>query len=734
MKLYRRLLTSYLLVCLIPLLLSLYTTVRLERGVQDSILSDQESVVVSIQRETDQKLSDAASTAGVLLADSTITHLAERYDFSDADTLLQEQVIETLLNSRRQQQAITHAFVFFCRSGRLVSESRGYSPDVIDLYSESVDIPYQVFAAALLKAGENYSYTVQPVVDREGLTYLLVSCNLYTPDYKERLACVGLLMRVPWNLLQWEGENSEIFLMQGGVKIFGSPLTGEAVRRMEDGQPQGELTLDGGAYVYMLEPSEVCDMQYGFLTAQAEYYQGVRLLQIQILCEILIYVLFGIAASIFFSRRSWSPYQKVLDFVRARCAANPDLNSFESVQRALQSIADEKDRLQNRLSQSDAQRQARYISRYLLGFSSDSSALSQYIEDGQPYRLVLFSLIRPESSEFFRNVPKNRYAETLEMLYFAVRNILEEILLEDRDGVSILIEDCVVFAVQETPEGGVIDKLDTAVRMTEQALSLAVACYAGPSCRSLREGPAAWEEVQRLYREDAYWGRQRQPGVRLNQGEAGGFVSLYPAHARELAVQLQAGDFPRARESLETILREDLEAPGVVGWVVRNRVTGLAQMLAAMLPDGGGAYLREISGGSSGGDQSRLLREMFAAIEEGAALAKAPPAPDRNAQLVETVRQYIEANYQDPALNASMVADHLSLSLSTLSRRFKNAAGHGLLDEIHLVRLRHAKALLQGGMTVRETAEKTGYIESRAMIRAFKRYEGVTPGQYAGNQ
>ena len=30
------------------------------------------------------------------------------------------------------------------------------------------------------------------------------------------------------------------------------------------------------------------------------------------------------------------------------------------------------------------------------------------------------------------------------------------------------------------------------------------------------------------------------------------------------------------------------------------------------------------------------------------------------------------------------------------------------------------------------TAEKTGYVESRAMIRAFKRYEGMTPGQYAG--
>ena len=44
--------------------------------------------------------------------------------------------------------------------------------------------------------------------------------------------------------------------------------------------------------------------------------------------------------------------------------------------------------------------------------------------------------------------------------------------------------------------------------------------------------------------------------------------------------------------------------------------------------------------------------------------------------------------------------------------------------------LEAAKKLLKEGKTVRETAELTGYGDSRALIRAFKRYEGSTPGQY----
>ncbi len=111
-------------------------------------------------------------------------------------------------------------------------------------------------------------------------------------------------------------------------------------------------------------------------------------MQGQLLLEIIIYIFFGIFASIFFSRRTWSPFQKILDFVGARCTGNA--KSFESVQRALQSLADEKDILENRLREETRQAHRRYISRFLLGFSSDSSALSQYIEDGQPYRLLLF--------------------------------------------------------------------------------------------------------------------------------------------------------------------------------------------------------------------------------------------------------------------------------------------------------------------------------------------------------
>ena len=132
--------------------------------------------------------------------------------------------------------------------------------------------------------------------------------------------------------------------------------------------------------------------------------------------------------------------------------------------------------------------------------------------------------------------------------------------------------------------------------------------------------------------------------------------------------------------------------------------------------------------------QYETAREMEAGLRElfdGISWEPKSELSELKRELTGSVREFIRANYQDQALNASMIADHLGMNLSTLSHQYKAATGCGLLDELHAVRLEAAKKLLTEGASVRETAERTGYADPRALIRAFKRYEGITPGQYA---
>ena len=57
--------------------------------------------------------------------------------------------------------------------------------------------------------------------------------------------------------------------------------------------------------------------------------------------------------------------------------------------------------------------------------------------------------------------------------------------------------------------------------------------------------------------------------------------------------------------------------------------------------------------------------------------------------------------------------------------------GEKVLDYINRIRLQEAKQLLQKcEINIEEVARKTGFNNSIALIRVFKKYEGITPGKY----
>jgi len=65
-----------------------------------------------------------------------------------------------------------------------------------------------------------------------------------------------------------------------------------------------------------------------------------------------------------------------------------------------------------------------------------------------------------------------------------------------------------------------------------------------------------------------------------------------------------------------------------------------------------------------------------------------------------------------------------------VGRTFKKYFGYSLTDYIHRQRLNHCKRLLAENKSVREVAEAVGYLDSKTLIRIFKKYEGITPGQF----
>ena len=102
----------------------------------------------------------------------------------------------------------------------------------------------------------------------------------------------------------------------------------------------------------------------------------------------------------------------------------------------------------------------------------------------------------------------------------------------------------------------------------------------------------------------------------------------------------------------------------------------------------------------------------------------------RGEDITRRVKEYIAIHYPEPELGVASIAGTFNMSASYLSRLFKKQEGENLLDHLHQVRIAKIKELLSTPATLNQIAEKTGYYNSLAMIRVFKRYEGETPGKY----
>lgn len=731
MKMYRRVLASYLCVCLIPLLLSMFTIFKLERNVQDSIIQDQETIIRATQTDIDQRLNDALHAVEILSQDALIANLETNYTISGMELFDLCKIIDVLSTTTKQQSTYVNTFCYFFRSNYLVSDMCTYHPIVTDLFTYALRVDNAEFFSIL---GEgNVLDNIRTIYAKDGSGYILVLRNLYDSRYREKLACVGAVLQLDSGLLQMSNADSEVFVIDENEQLlFGGERARKACEQIVSaGMEDNQIQIDGDDYLYSIYPSEVSGIKYGYLTMRDTYYEGVRAIWRQMFLEIILYFAVGIVFSVLWSWRTWMPFKGVLPYIESPPEGNEksSYHSMESFAHALKGFAEEKESLENRLQYTKERKRIGYIARYLTGLTEDSSYLSQYIEEGQLYRMMIFSIIHPEESEFFVNVPPEKYAETLETLFFAINNILEEIFFAKRGGVILEIDNCLVMLAQEPPEK---EEIQQAVLTVRKALSLQVACYVSDPCLHITDAPSAWQWVNRAYCDDMFWQSERQPGVWMatellqnwNYRSYGDFLD----HQKKLEGYLSGENYGKARKCLEDMIQEDFSDRTLPFELIRHRYAGTAELLLVHLPEEKRDYAKGIPYHSTAKQMKQQLWGLFDQIQAAPDLKTAEN--NKNELWTQEVREYICENYRDPALNASMIADHFGMNLSTLSRRYKNSVGHGVLDEVHLVRLDAAKKLLEDGLSVRETAEQTGYVESRAMIRAFKRYEGVTPGQY----
>ena len=96
----------------------------------------------------------------------------------------------------------------------------------------------------------------------------------------------------------------------------------------------------------------------------------------------------------------------------------------------------------------------------------------------------------------------------------------------------------------------------------------------------------------------------------------------------------------------------------------------------------------------------------------------------------EKIFSYLNSNYRTE-LNFEKMATDLQISYSYIRKIVKSITGKSVLDYINSLRISEGKRLLlQTDMTIAEIALNLGYNNVQSFNRFFKKYEGITPGEF----
>lgn len=105
-------------------------------------------------------------------------------------------------------------------------------------------------------------------------------------------------------------------------------------------------------------------------------------------------------------------------------------------------------------------------------------------------------------------------------------------------------------------------------------------------------------------------------------------------------------------------------------------------------------------------------------------------AASRRNILIYECEKYIDENYER-GITVSEISRYIGVSMSYLSRIFKDETGNTIINYINEKKIQKAKEYLGGtDMKIYEIAEKLGFENTTYFSYFFKKYTGISPKEY----
>ena len=524
----------------------------------------------------------------------------------------------------------------------------------------------------------------------------------------------------------------------------------EALRyqRLTEEKTPYTFEAEGRMYSAAHRQSRATDMKYVSLLPLSSLLQEADRARSYTLMAIAFSLALGGGLAALFTRQNYIPIRRLVSKIALEAGTDlmPGQNEFRFLQEMIDSFFDRhhsavraKDSqlihlrrsfvvriLKNDLDQAVSIRDA--LQFYDLRFTTDTFC-------------VFLFFIRSIEGNVLRDGPRDEYA----LARYVVRNICEELFNKEHYAVMVTTDDLQALLVNVRDKQDFKKRCRALIDQAEEYLRHNFGVVLSAVASEVTEDGLS--DVSRLYAQ-AYTAMEYNilmgtnglmESTEVTCGFGGPnhcYFYYYPLREEvQLTNLIKAGDYPAAQAIVSRLLdvnfRRNQPPPLIAKCFMFNLTSTMmktayeiSNMVGQEPPDLSGRIERLLNCSS----YPELAQEMDRMLLLLCGFLSSQSKAD---QLARRAREYIEAHYADPDLSVAQAAELLGITPAYLSRRFRQQYGAALPEAICKTRIGHAKRLLsETALSLNEVAVSCGFINSNALIRTFKRYEGVTPGKY----
>ena len=743
-SIFKSIMSSYIVICLIVLLGTMAGYIYNYKVIDKNIASLARQRAEITAANLDKEFAQYLSNLGNISSDKRLTSTLDKSEKEMGKEITLITDLRELLLENMDVNTIEEGFVYYFDTDSMYSiHSRYWNSKVIGDYITTFGLNKEQFMEIVDFPG-NSSGAIYP----EGQIWIMR--NVYDNHYKKKAVVI------------LEGYMSEIDV--GEAKESVTVLTdcdkmayiSDPIRQnlTDDVLSADNVKFSKEGYYYVRANLSTLPWYCYVGAPKTSLYKEIRVFWIIFVIELVGAIALILFLSFRSTSRLWKPMQELLDVIQEKEDAG-FMDTFKGVNDKVSRIVSENSLMQKNVTKLEPYMYENRIRRVLDGdISSDDSVIKTFsdftgVPEGKMWSVIL---IRPQNSSRGELINK-KGAITLDsadkdIMSFTLKNVIDELMGTNSSRVYKYGDDYLVFnaisdgaAPSEEDKAAFKEKLEEMRGFYEQTLREPIYVLIGDVYTSFAGVRDIYIALQSELEYRIFWkdASDSESVWVMRSEQTDEDVTPFDKYADTVKMMLnclETGNFKEAYQMMDTYLGKAF--PHNKRYLRQNiyRMYGLVSILTMSI-----SYRMEKADQEfmdSLNYEERLMnvgsmeelreasKEIFTSIID----YMEDKEKDAGPAWMDDVQVYIQEHYTDAGFSVSRIADEYGFTVSHLSRTFKSVVGTGLLEYIQKLRVEKAKELLEAGASVNDAAVGSGYLDAKALTRAFKKYEGITPGSY----